>query len=231
MRLPVDHTVTGDHDAWPLVSIALLSRMTTTLRHIIALEPLGRAVDAGTLVRSLYEHLVHFAWLAADPSPARMEEWRKNDMQMRLRADNDARLRGQKLYTDEDHAAFKAQVAAMTGNDLRLDQLGDAADKAWAGKLRATGLGPATQPMSFRGLYAFVYRQFSAGAHPSSMGLNPVVEDITQTRKRVALEGPYEGPSGPYGMATVIYALALHVASASLGWPVEEDVEAAFGND
>jgi hypothetical protein len=73
--------------------------MTTTLRHI-ALQPLGRAVDAGTLVRSLYEHLVHFAWLAADPSPARMEEWRKNDLQMRLRADNDARLRGEKLYTD-----------------------------------------------------------------------------------------------------------------------------------
>ena len=77
----------------------------------------------------------------------------------------------------------------------------------------------------------FFYRNYSAAAHPSLRGLNPVIEEITQTRKRVVLERPYEGPSGPYGMATVIYALALYVASESLGWPVEEDVEAAFAND
>ncbi len=57
------------------------------------LEPRGRAVDAGTLLRSLYEHLVHFAWLAADPSTARIQEWHKHDLQMRLKADNDARRR------------------------------------------------------------------------------------------------------------------------------------------
>ncbi len=108
----------------------------------------------------------------------------------------------------------------MTGNALVLDQLADAADKGWAGKLTGTGLGPATQPMSFRGLYAFLYRNYSAAAHPSLRGLNPVIEEITQTRKRVVLERPYEGPSSPYGMATVIYALALYVASESLGWPV-----------
>jgi hypothetical protein len=27
-RLPSEHTATGDHDAWPLIAEALLSRMT-----------------------------------------------------------------------------------------------------------------------------------------------------------------------------------------------------------
>jgi hypothetical protein len=226
-RLPAEYIVTGDHDAWPLISMALLSRMTTTLRHIMDLAPRGCGVDAGTLLRSLYEHLVHFAWLAADPSTARIEEWHKNDLRMRLAADDDARRRGVKLYTDQQFAQFKQQVAAMKGNRLKVEQLADAADKAWDGRLQAVGLGPASQPKSFRGLYAFVYRNYSAGAHPSLRGLNPVVEDATATRKRVVLEGPYEG-SGPYGMATVLYALALYVAAASLQWPDTDDVEAVF---
>src|SRR5262245_2860974 len=66
-RLPSEHTATDDHNAWPLIAEALLSRMTTTLRHIMQLAPLQRGVDAGILLRSLFEHLVHFAWLAADP--------------------------------------------------------------------------------------------------------------------------------------------------------------------
>jgi hypothetical protein len=226
-HLPLEVNVTGDHDAWPLISAGLLSRMTTTLRHIMDLAPRGQGVDAGTLLRSLYEHLVHFAWLAADPSRARIEEWHKNDLRMRLAADDDARRRGVPLYSDQQRAEFQRQVAAMTGRPLKLEQLAEAADKAWDGRLEAIGLGSASQPKSFRGLYAFVYRNYSAGAHPSLRGLNPVVEDVTVTRKRIVVEGPYDG-SGPYGLATVLYAVALYVAAAALQWPDTDDVEAVF---
>ena len=226
-RLPAEHAVTGDHDAWPLIGAALLSRMTMTLAHIIHLMRYGQGVDAGTLVRSLYEHLLHFAWLAADPSAARIEEWRKDDLQRRLTADEDARQRGAKLFTDEERARLREQVASMTGDRLRFDRLAEAADEAWAGKLPATGLGSPSEPNSFRGLYAFVYRNYSGTAHPSYRGLNPVVQDLGPQRYRVVLEGGYEG-RGPFGQATVIYALALYVAAASLGWPATTDVEAAF---
>lgn len=206
----------------------MLSRMTTTLRHIMYLAPLGRAVDAGILLRSLYEHLVHFAWLAADPSGARVEEWRKDDLRQRLKADNDIRARGGQLFTDEAHAALKRQVDAMTGERLVLIELAEAADEVWAERLEDIGQEPSTGLKSFRGLYAIVYRNYSAGAHPSYRGLNAVVEDITATRKRVVLEPPYEGPAGPYGMATVLYSVALHVAHFSLGWPELDEIEAAF---
>jgi hypothetical protein len=226
-RLPAEYTATGDHDAWPLIGAAFLSRMTTTLQHIIDLQSRGRGVDAGILLRSLYEHLVQFAWLAADPSAARIEEWRKDDLHKRLTADTDARQRGVWLYGDEGRRQLESQVAGMTGNPLILEQLAHAADKAWAGKLDAVGHGSPSQVMSFRGLYAIVYRNYSAGAHPSYRGLNPVVQDITDTRKRVVLEGPYEG-GGPYGMSTVIYSLALWVAAHSLGFPDTDSIESAF---
>jgi hypothetical protein len=226
-RLPAEYIATGDHDAWPLIGAAFLSRMTTTLRHIMDLQPRGRVVDAGTLLRSLYEHLVQFAWLAADPSPARIEEWRRDDLQKRLTADNDARLRGVELFTDQGRRDLENQIASMTGKPLVLEQLAQAADKAWAGELDVVGHGPSSQVKSFRGLYAIVYRNYSAGAHPSYRGLNPVVEDITDTRKRVVLERPYQG-GGPYGLSTVIYSLALYVAASAVGFPDPDDVEAAF---
>jgi hypothetical protein len=223
-RLPSEHDVTAEGGTWAIISLGLLSRMTTTLRHIMHLEPLGRGVDAGVLLRSLYEHVVHFAWLAADPSDERIEEWIKDDLRLRLIADNDARAHGEWLYSDRE--GMQRQVEAMKGNRLVLADLAAAADKAWQGKLDAVGHKPKTK-LSFRGLYAFVYRNYSAGAHPSYRGLNPVVEDLTPTLKRVVLEGPPEG-RGPYGLATVIYSLALYVAAGSIGWPAEDDVEATF---
>lgn len=225
-RLPLEQDVEEEGGTWWVTSHGLLSRMITTLRHVMQLAPLGRGVDAGILVRSLYEHVVHFAWLAADPSDARLQAWIKDDLQSRLTADNDARQHGEQLYTDEARAALKRQIDGMEGDPLVLVNLAAAADKAWKGKLDAVGHKPGTK-LSFRGLYAIVYRNYSAGAHPSYRGLNPVVQDVTETRKRVVLEGPYEG-GGPYGLSTVIYSLALYVAASSLGFPDTDSIESAF---
>jgi hypothetical protein len=224
-RLPADYDITGDHDAWPLVGAGLLSRATSTLRHVFVAGRGGQSIDAATLGRSLYEHVLHLAWLAADPSPARLEEWRKADLMERLKADTDARTVGVPLLDDAARAVMQAQVDAMTGNKLVLPNLAIAADKHWAGKLPA--MGSHRELHSFRGLYAVLYRQYSGTAHPSYIGLNHVVEDVTVTRKRVVLEAPPEG-RGPFGMATVVYALGLYVAAASLGWPSAERVTAAF---
>jgi hypothetical protein len=224
-RLPAEYEVTGDVDAWPLVGAALLSRMTGTMRHIFRVQRLGRGSDAATLGRTLYEHAIHLAWLAADPTPARLEEWRKHDLKSRLAADTDASQHGISITTAAERAALEAQVAGMTGNRLVLEQLAEAADAHWGGKL--PGMGAATESRSFSGLYVALYRNYSGTSHASYRGLNPVVEDVTITRKRVVLEDRYEG-RGPYGMATTVYALALFVAAESLGWPRATEVTAAF---
>lgn len=223
----MEFEVTGDADAWPLVGAALLSRATSTLRHAFDAGRGGQAVDAATLGRSLYEHVVHLAWLAADPSATRIQAWRKVDLIARLKADTDVRTVGESLFDDGARAGVEAQVAGLEGPDRRLNlaDLAVSADQHWAGKL--PGMGAHTQLASFRGLYAVQYRNYSSIAHPSYMGLNHVVEDLSPTRRRVVIEKPPED-GGPFGMATVVYALGLYIAAASLGWPDARDVTAAF---
>lgn len=88
-HLPQDFRVTGDADAWPLIAAGLVSRMAPLLQSALTLHHGEREADAGILVCSLREHSVHLAWLAADPSADRIEEWRKHDLRSRLRADTD----------------------------------------------------------------------------------------------------------------------------------------------
>lgn len=135
VHLPQDFEVTGDANAWPLVGAGLASRMTSTLESILALLPSMREVDAAILLRSLYEHAVHFAWLASEPSAARIEEWRKHDLTMRLKADTDARDHGVPLLSDEARGDLEAQIRDMAGNDLVLTNLAASADTHWTGKL------------------------------------------------------------------------------------------------
>src|SRR5690606_10868525 len=98
------------------------------------------------------------------------------------------------------------------GGKLSLVTLADEADAFWSDG-RLPGMDPSGVS-SFRGLYTVLYRQYSGTAHPSYRSLHPVVVDITATRKRVVLESEFEG-RGPFGMATVIYTLALYVAADS----------------
>jgi Family of unknown function (DUF5677) len=225
-RLPIERDVHGDHDAWPLVGAGLVSRTTTTMQHLLDAQRRGRMADGSTLARSLFEHVVHLAWLAANPSAARIQEWRRYDLRSRVVAADDAAQRGIELISPPDLAQLKAQVAGLTGRDrLTLETLTIEADKHWANRL--PGMGTSRQKESLRGFYAILYRNYSGVAHPSFRGLNPVVEDVTGTRKRVVLEKHYAG-SGPYGMATIIYAFGLYISSASLGWPDAARVSAAF---
>ena len=71
------------------------------------------------------------------------------------------------------------------------------------------------------------YRSYSGTAHPSYVGINHVVQDVAPGRLRVVIEGEPDG-RGPFGMATVIFALGLYVAAEALGWPDAEHVTAAF---
>jgi hypothetical protein len=217
--------VTGDADAWPLIGTGLVSRMTTMLGSVLDLQHAEREIDAGILVRSLYEHAVHLAWLAADPSAVRLEEWRKHDLVSRLKADTDARQRGVQLLTGPDRAKLEAQIARMTGTELKLANLAIAVDGRWADML--PGMGTQDEVKSFRGLYAILYRHYSGVAHPTYRGLNHVVEDLSPTRRRVVLEARYED-NGPYGIATAIFALALYVVANTLGWPRPDEINAIF---
>ena len=78
--LPVEVDDPGDTATWAVVGLALIARAAGTLEAMVELEPTNHPSDSATLARTLYEHVVHLAWLAADPSPARLEQWQKDDL-------------------------------------------------------------------------------------------------------------------------------------------------------
>jgi Family of unknown function (DUF5677) len=221
--LPVDVLVHGPADAWPLVGPALIARATGSLEAILALVPLKREADAGTLLRSLYEHVTTFAWLAAEPGAERMRRWLKSDCEERLRMDDDCRKVGVKILDDDIREGFEETVAALPkGMPVLLDRA-EAADGHWVS--RVAGLRDSTTPTSFRGLYAAAYRRFSAIAHPTNFGLNPVTVDLGGPHKRVQLEERPTDLRGPFGLATVVYALGLYVAAETIAWPTRFEID------
>jgi hypothetical protein len=224
-HLPVEFDVGPGVDLWEPIGTGLLSRMTTTLGYVLDLHRSSLEADASTLVRSLYEHAVHFAWLAADPSPARIERWQRHDLVQRLRADDDMKRHGVETITPARRSEFAARISAMRGAPLKLEELAVAADKRWGGKL--TGMGKHTEVLSFSGWYASLYRAFSTMAHPSEIGLYRVTEEIRRGRVRVQLERP-SSRQGPYGMATFVYGIALLAAGETLAWPDSGDVLEIF---
>lgn len=225
-RLPQEFEIPSMWDGWPAIGVGLLSRMTTTLRFMLDLQRSGLEADGSVLGRSLYEHGVYFAWLAAEPT-ARVLEWRRADMTQRLKLDDDAHRHGGVALTPVNRAKTEANLATLGGPlVLHTDQLAIAADKYWTGAIPAIRGHKGTY--SFSGLYAWLFRGYSSLAHPSEVGLFRVTDTLGGGRVRIRIEHPEPERHGPYGMATVLFGLSLFVASKSLGWPDEQQVHALF---
>jgi hypothetical protein len=176
-------------------------------------------------VRRLLELAIYLAWMAADPSEERIEAWRKRDLKARLAADADTRAHGEPLFTDGQRRAMEVEMAQLKGDRITVEDVALKADEYWGGKL--PGMGEKGEAKSWRGLYAIVYRNYSGYTHPTMRGLNPVVVDLSPTRRRVQLEGHHQG-NGPYGIATVIFGLALFMVAEALGWPNAGELTAIF---
>lgn len=220
--------VVSDQTAWPAVGLGLLSRMATTLESMLELLPAGREADAATLGRSRYEHAVRFAWLAVEPRATRLRDSHRYDLDQRLKADADKRRHGHPSFTDARRAGLEAELAALSGGKaLKLEQLALAADTYWTGKI--PGVEARSKLNSFRGLYASLSRWYSGMVHPTALGLNRVTDDLKRSRRRIRTDAEYTG-SGPYGMATVVFGLALFAAPYALGWPSTEEIDAAFSH-
>jgi len=113
--LPRTADVHGPHDAWPLVAPGLLAWCAGTVEAIVALMPLEREVDASILLRSLYEHVVAFAWLAIEPSAERLALWRKHDCSQRIKADNDCRALGEEMLSPTLRADCERTLLRVPG--------------------------------------------------------------------------------------------------------------------
>jgi hypothetical protein len=94
---------------WSLWSTAMLVRMADTVDAAMRLMDGGNDVDGGTLVRSLYEQVVTFAWIAIDPGP-RYSRWFSQPLWDELRLHNDAMTFGVPVLSEDEVAKTKRIV-------------------------------------------------------------------------------------------------------------------------
>jgi hypothetical protein len=219
-RLPLDMDVPYGGDAWPLAGAALIAHATGTLRSIVLLSAAGAHNDAFRLLRSLYDHAVTFAWLAAQPTGERLEAWRLEDLAARLKMDREAAAAGISLLDDATREQMARDVADAKAKTPDLASKAAAVDRYWAPRVEAID-------DEFRRLYTLLFRTHSGLVHATFRGLNHVTEVVSSTRTRVLVQLPPDG-RGATGMATVVYGLALLVAAQALGWPSTADVHAVF---
>lgn len=136
-RLPMEADIAGVHQAWPLVGAALLSHATSTMRSIVLLGPAGAHTDASRLLRSLYDHIVTFAWLAADPGE-RLAVWRLEDIVQRLKAVREMAQAGEPILDDAARDEMQREVDAATRTTTPgLAAKALAADRYWAPRVEA----------------------------------------------------------------------------------------------
>jgi Family of unknown function (DUF5677) len=224
-RLEVEGDAGGPQTAWPMVGPALLAHATSSLRSIVfRLRPDAAHNDASRLLRSLYDHIVTFAWLGAEPPP-RLALWRKEDLEERLKIHREFAAAGEQLLNDPVREQMEHDISRLDGKAPDLASKAAMADKHWIPRIGALRPGSLS---SFRGFYTILFREQSGLVHATMRGLNHVTIDLAPDRKRVVLEAPLGEGRGPYGMATTVYGVGLLVAAQALGWPDADEVETIF---
>jgi hypothetical protein len=209
-----------------LTAYGLIARMTGTLEAILQLRPLTRYADATVLARSLFEHAVTFAWLAAGEGPERQRQFAKSDSVARLRIDDDCRALGYPVLEPDRRSWHEENRAGLDREMPGLLQRAEQADRAWDGKVPGLHTGAPLQ--SYRGFYALMYRNHSGYAHPSGLGLLAVAEGLPGRGTRVDLEAADDDDPDPLRLATAIYTYSLLIAAQTIGWPHEPDLRAIW---
>jgi hypothetical protein len=207
---------------YALFTAAALTRMTDTVDSTMDLMERGRDVDGATLVRSLYEQVVTFAWVAADPL-TRIDRWIRQGRWDHLKLHNDAKGFGIGVLSGPEVSGFRRSLGLTNGKKRPdaslvlppLTKRAEDADDHWSQRIE--GLHPSGHPLGFRGLYVAVYRVGSRTVHSTVMGLDPYVTREEQKRRIIVHEAT---PSSRLLWAIVcpLFGIGLTVAAQDVNW-------------
>lgn len=216
------------HTDWNVAGPALIARSAHSLRAIAALQPGQHHFDAGIILRTMFEHIATFAWLAADPT-TRMPLWVRNDREQRLKADNDARSVNDPLLSDQLRQMFQADIDAVPSGAPAYPVLPDRARQAdlhWQANIEHYP-GP-NERSSLRGTYRILYRMGSAFAHATPMGLDEVVQKAAPDTLVIGPKQPFNQQFNFFTIAPTVLGTGLLISGVTLGWPQISELNGAF---
>lgn len=204
---------TGEFDDWGTYARATVARCAYLGESVLLLG--DRPLDGEVVARSLFEHVITFAWVAVDPSE-HLAIWVGDDIRSRkvFLEENERKFKFEGL--DDDTKADFARLAS------RLPSVADrarVADEHWLGVFKGIFEGRS----SLSALYSIGYRGYSASVHPTALGLGPFLTGTID--RRVTVGRPLFHPRRcPFAECTSALTALLYVSGEALKWPEEGKV-------
>jgi hypothetical protein len=215
---------------WAILGQAFVARMADILRSLIRLADAGVENDRMVLLRTLYEHVVTFCWIAVDPE-RRLPQWGYTTHIYRLQLHFDALAYGTTILSDSEVAAIKRlrkDNAGMPGIAQRAAEV----DDYWPSVVRGFRTPPeaGADLLTMKGLYAGIYRIASRSVHAQLEAIEQCV-DFSRLPRGPAVVRPQQTDHLFSGMVAVpLFALALLVCHHRFRWPKEERIFAVTGS-
>jgi hypothetical protein len=220
---------------WDVVAPAMLFSAAScllSLRWLAETPAPRREQDASILLRRLYEHVVCFAWIAANPE-TNAKRWVAYDYRYRLASDTELQRLGKAGLDAAQRAAFTAYRQANTDMPP-LEQRAREADVYWLPKLahHLDDRPNANRMFSLEDEYVSIYRSTSTNTHPSPRSLFAYVNPgFANARFRIGFSGVLDDADRfAYTIAPLVFATLLLMSEQVLGYPNADHVFAAFGS-
>jgi Family of unknown function (DUF5677) len=142
----------GGERWWALFATAALARMADTVESLMTLMASGHDTDGQTLLRSLYEQAVTFAWIAIEPD-GRQIRWRDDGRWEMLKLHRDALTVGLTILSDAEVDDTKNGLSLTDRKQPEADRVlppvperALRADEHWSAQI--SGLHPPNHPLS-----------------------------------------------------------------------------------
>lgn len=204
---------------WPVCATAALLRMCDTVDSIMTLMGRQKLGDGRALLRSLYEQVVVFSWVAIDPA-TRLERWEGASRKEQLKLHNEALRYGETILTPKEAKEFAAAPGVPATATMAREL-----DEYWPG--RVPGLHEAGGLLSFHGLYQGVYRVGSRQTHGTFAALDPYVRGWPRRRQGAAItvQEATEQNMLVYSLAAPLLGMALLIAARSFIWLDDGEIQ------
>ncbi len=165
---------------WQVTRAALLARMTGTLQHLLYLAPSTSRLDGAALCRTLIDHAIHYAWIAAAPKERLPRFLRKSYShainQHETMAERDIALLDPGLL-----ARYRAYLEAHPLGTGKLPKMAAAVDAAWLEQVRAIAPEPLQLP-SMTEYYYLVSTALPTWTTPARLACRPSFISIRTPR-------------------------------------------------
>jgi len=243
----------AEFNDWRIVAPGLIGDAASILDSVVRLPSPRHTLGAEILTRSMADYVITFAWLAAEPENEQQRTRRLNQ----LEADEyDERERSDQKYTTEFRRKSKRQ-RALFKHYVELIETGQMPSELLCGPMRdriktrrgIVGATPmptlldrafkadeywidhseAVRSNPFAHQWGVIFSWYSSVTHPSVTAIARVVSS-EPGGVSVGLPTSSSIESTPYGRATILFGLMLHVAGRSLGWPQDHEIDEAFGS-